>query len=431
MVELYDKLRIKSDSARVMTTKNVENVRGEKESAIRILENEQRKYWHTYKGQNIKNQSFAIKPEKIFYEYNGDYTDQDEVNQFNREMQSLMEFEFVILDYERGIPVISKIKLNTNSINEIYSVLKREDITVKRNREIKMYTQYMGVHDIMDAFCKSQVERLNDYKDAKYTSDIAINILKLLKYVLGNNSDIMERELSVAVLGDTKLFEKSYKSRICSIIEEYGELELDLSVLDKKEKEKAILEEYQVFSNPSYIFFKGNVDIHYVDGNSISVTPDNPIAILSEAIARIEMIKVNSNRIVTVENLTSYNRINDNKSTFIYLSGYHNTAKQRFLKKIAENNSGVSWFHFGDIDPDGYYILKNLVEKTGIAFVPLYMDVQQLINCKQYCKPLEKNDMVKANSLLKFHFYDEVMEFMLANNCKLEQEIISWLYERD
>lgn len=385
----------------------------------------------TYKGQNIKNQSFAIKPEKIFYEYNGDYTDQDEVNQFNREMQSLMEFEFVILDYERGIPVISKIKLNTNSINEIYSVLKREDITVKRNREIKMYTQYMGVHDIMDAFCKSQVERLNDYKDAKYTSDTAINILKLLKYVLGNNSDIMERELSVAVLGDTKLFEKSYKSRICSIIEEYGELELDLSVLDKKEKEKAILEEYQVFSNPSYIFFKGNVDIHYVDGNSISVTPDNPIAILSEAIARIEMIKVNSNRIVTVENLTSYNRINDNKSTFIYLSGYHNTAKQRFLKKIAENNSGVSWFHFGDIDPDGYYILKNLVEKTGIAFVPLYMDVQQLINCKQYCKPLEKNDMVKANSLLKFHFYDEVMEFMLANNCKLEQEIISWLYERN
>ncbi len=385
----------------------------------------------TYKGQNIKNQSFAIKPEKIFYEYNGDYTDQDEVNQFNREMQSLMEFEFVILDYERGIPVISKIKLNTNLINEIYSVLKREDITVKRNREIKMYTQYMGVHDIMDAFCKSQVERLNDYKDAKYTSDIAINILKLLKYVLGNNSDIMERELSVAVLGDTKLFEKSYKSRICSIIEEYGELELDLSVLDKKEKEKAILEEYQVFSNPSYIFFKGNVDIYYVDGNSISVTPDNPIAILSEAIARIEMIKVNSNRIVTVENLTSYNRINDNKSTFIYLSGYHNTAKQRFLKKIAENNSGISWFHFGDIDPDGYYILKNLVEKTGIAFVPLYMDVQQLINCKQYCKPLEKNDMVKANSLLKIHFYDEVMEFMLANNCKLEQEIISWLYERN
>ena len=109
------------------------------------------------------------------------------------------------------------------------------------------------------------------------------------------------------------MYELAKKSRICSIIEEFGALELDLSALDKKEKEKAILEEYQVFSNPSYIFFKGNVDIHYIDGSAICATPDNPIAILSEAIARIEMIKVNSNWIVTVENLTSYNRINDNE----------------------------------------------------------------------------------------------------------------------
>lgn len=385
----------------------------------------------TYKGQNIKHQSFTIKPEKIFYDYNGDYADQDEVDNFNGEMQTLMDFEYVTLEYVKGIRVISKIRLNTNSINEIYLVLKREDITKKRKREIEMYLQYMDIHYIMDAFCVKQIERLNDYKDAKYTFDIAINILKLLKFILGNSSDIMERELSVAVLGDTKLFEKNYKSRICSIIEEYGELELDLSALDKKEKEKVILEEYQVFSNPSYVFFKGNVEIHYIDGSYVSVTPDNPIAILSEAIARIEMIEVNSNRIVTVENLTSYNRINDNESTFIYLSGYHNTAKQRFLKKIAENNNGVSWFHFGDIDPDGYFILKNLVEKTGISFVPLHMDVEQLINYRQYCKPLEKNDIVKANSLLKAHFYDEVMEFMLANNCKLEQEIISWLNERN
>lgn len=250
-------------------------------------------------------------------------------------MQTLMDFEYVILEYVKGIRVISKIRLNTNSINEIYLVLKREDITEKRKREIEMYLQYMDIHYIMDAFCVKQIERLNDYKDAKYTFEIAINVLKLLKFILGNSSDIMERELSVAVLGDTKLFEKNYKSRICSIIEEYGEIELDLSALDKKEKEKVILEEYQVFSNPSYVFLKGNVEIHYFDGSCVSITPDNPIAILSEAIARIEMIEVNSNRIVTVENLTSYNRINDNQSTFIYLSGYHNTAKQRFLKRIA------------------------------------------------------------------------------------------------
>lgn len=35
--------------------------------------------------------------------------------------------------------------------------------------------------------------------------------------------------------------------------------------------------------------------------------------------------------------------------------------------------------------------------------------VRKLINCRQYCKPFEKNDMIKAKSLLKAHFYDEVM----------------------
>lgn len=100
----------------------------------------------------------------------------------------------------------------------------------------------------------------------------------------------------------------------------------------KKKKRKQFWRNIKFFQILHIFFFKGNVDIHYVDGHSISVTPGNPIAILSEAIARIEMIKVNSKRIVTVENLTSYNRINDNKLTFIYLSGYHNTASR--LKRM-------------------------------------------------------------------------------------------------
>ena len=385
----------------------------------------------TYRGQNIKNQSFSIQPEKVFGEYNGDYTDQDDVDSFNCEMQCLVNCGYVILSYVKGTSVISKIKLNINSLTEIYIVINREDITEKRKRESKIYSQYLDINYIIDAYCKKQMERLENYKNAEYPFNIANNILKLLKYIFQNKTDIMERELSVAVLSDTKLFEKSYRSRVCSIIEKYGRLDLDLDVLDKKEKERVILEEYQVYSNPSYIYFKGSVELFYYDGTSIVVKPDNPIAILSEVITQIKTIKVNSSQIVTVENLTSYNRINDNKSTFIFLSGYHNTAKQRFLKKLAENNSSVSWFHFGDIDPDGYFILRNLIRKTGISFVPLYMDVNQLIKYRQYCKPLEQNDIIKAKSLMRIPFYDVVMKFMLEHNCKLEQEIISWLGEND
>lgn len=46
VVELYDKLRGKSDNARVMTPKNVEKFRVDKENAQKALEEQQRKYWH-------------------------------------------------------------------------------------------------------------------------------------------------------------------------------------------------------------------------------------------------------------------------------------------------------------------------------------------------------------------------------------------------
>lgn len=385
----------------------------------------------TYKGINTKNQSFSVNPVKVFPDYDMDYTDQDEVDQFNTDMESLRYHNLIWIDYVKGTLVIEGIKLNTNSIIDVYQVLDRVDITQKRCREIDMYLDYMGMDYIIDAFCEKQIERLNNYKDAKYAANIALNILKLLKAIMNNKQEIMERELSIAILGDTKLFENSFRTRVCNIIEEYGNLSQDVSTLNKKEKEKSILEEFQVFSNPSYVFFKGNVEIDYIDGSSIVAREDNPIAISSEVFEKIHKIKVNSKQIVTVENLTSYNRINDSQTTFIYLSGYHNTAKQNFLIKTAEYNKDVAWYHFGDIDPDGYFILKNLISKTGIQFEPLYMGVKQLIDCKQYCKPLEKNDVTKARTLIDNHFYDEVMNFMLVNNCKLEQEIVSWLKENE
>ena len=385
----------------------------------------------TYRETATKNQSFSIKPEKVFPDYDGDYTDNDKVNQFNHEMQELADIDYVFLEYVRKVRVIDKIKLNVAALSDIYLSLGREDVTKKRVREIELYLKYKGINYIMDTFCDDQIDRLRNYKNAKFTSDIALNILELLKYILNNTQDIMERELSITVLGDTKLFENSYRSRVCKIIERYGNQEWDLSIFDMNspsEKEKAILEEYHIFSNPSYVFFKGNVELLYNDETSIKITPDKPIAILSETIAKINTIKIYSDRIITVENLTAYNRINDTNAVFIYLSGYHNTAKQNFLKKIGEDNKGASWYHFGDIDPDGYFILKNLIEKTGIPFAPLYMNIEQLKKYGKYCKHLEKNDIVKARSLIKLGFYREVMEFMLENDCKLEQEIISWSY---
>ena len=120
MVELYDKLRIKSDSARVMTSKNVENVRGEKESITRILENEQRKYWHII-GQS--DEKYGVGFISLFREQYRDIANIkiEEAKQKLEEQQHVLENAFMV-DFVAEIN--EAIREAKEEINEINKVLK-------------------------------------------------------------------------------------------------------------------------------------------------------------------------------------------------------------------------------------------------------------------------------------------------------------------
>ena len=129
---------------------------------------------------------------------------------------------------------------------------------------------------------------------------------------------------------------------------------------------------------------------------------------------------------MTIENLTSFNRIKESETFFIFLSGYHNSIKQFFLEKIYQQNANKAYYHFGDIDPDGFFILENLQKKTHIDFKPYKMGIEELEKYSDFSKILEENDITKANSLIEKGRFVELMNYMLKKNIKLEQEIISW-----
>ena len=77
--------------------------------------------------------------------------------------------------------------------------------------------------------------------------------------------------------------------------------------------------------------------------------------------------------------------------------------------------------HFGDIDAGGFYILQHLRNKTGIEFKPYQMDLQTLKSNLKYTKKLTETDRKRLTNLADGEF-KEVVNFMLENNCKLEQE---------
>ena len=184
----------------------------------------------------------------------------------------------------------------------------------------------------------------------------ARNILQLLTFILENKNEILERELSISVLSDSKKWENYYRNKVLRILKKSGYFEsLIENCADEKEENKVILEECNVFSNPSYVYFKGNGKITFQNGNIISITPEIPLALSSACIKEITDFEIKDTKIMTVENLTSFNRIKEAGTFYIFLSGYHNSAKQIFIKKIHSQISHNEYLLFVDIYPAGFY----------------------------------------------------------------------------
>ena len=384
----------------------------------------------TYKGKNSVSQSFSLKPSDVFKEYEKDSADINEVEDFEKQCRLLKSEKLVQLEwkYER-ISKITAVATEENW-NKIRAILGAKDKNTRLQEEIAFYSQFYessSTDQIVKDFCRSQIERLKEGKEAQFTQEDAKNTISLLNFILQNKNEILERELSVSALANTKLWEEKYKNRVLKILRQSGRFDtLTETCSDEKEVNKVILEECNVFSNPSYIYFKGNAKITFENGNCVAVSPDIPFALFSPAVHKVNSFEISDSKIMTVENLTSFNRINESDTFYIFLSGYHNSAKQNFLKKLYNQNPSKAYFHFGDIDPDGFFILENLRSKTGIDFKAHKMGIEELKKYPAFAKPLEKNDITKAKTLIESGKYTEIMEYILESNVKLEQEIVSW-----
>lgn len=126
---------------------------------------------------------------------------------------------------------------------------------------------------------------------------------------------------------------------------------------------------------------------------------------------------------MTSENLTTFNHFSEADALALYLGGYYNSHRRNFINKIYEQNPHISYYHYGDIDAGGFYILLHLREKTGIHFIPYHMDILTLQQYSEYTRSLTDNDKKRLKNLANSEFSDTVT-YMLEHNCKSEQEAL-------
>ena len=148
----------------------------------------------------------------------------------------------------------------------------------------------------------------------------------------------------------------------------------------------------------------------------------------SGSLAGIQKITVRASKVITVENLTTYHDCDEPDAVYIYLGGYHNTSKQKLLELIYTNNRDKDYYHEGDIDLYGFLILENLISRTQIPFKPLFMDVETIERFYRagLYKSLTARDrkMIDSKKNSQLSAYKDILDYMLENDCKVEQESI-------
>ena len=96
-------------------------------------------------------------------------------------------------------------------------------------------------------------------------------------------------------------------------------------------------------------------------------------------------------------------------------------------KKVSEDNS-KTYCHMGELSVYDFFILQNLKGTTDIPFMPIMMDVETIERFYKagIYKELTATDkkVIQEKKDTKLAAYADVLQFMLDNNCKVEQESI-------
>ena len=302
-----------------------------------------------------------------------------------------------------------------NVLSQIYLFLGREKKSDRRQKLTKLFTTFMsGGDETVEKYCKKQLENLEqnkaveffngDYEELKSVLECCIALKKLPQ-------EMYYRNFSVKQFGDSKKFE-ILQGKIGSLLFKYGNF---------SEKE-SVFDELGLLKTPSYIHIKGNVSIFWEDGKCLDAGGlDGGIGISTADVKKIVSVKIQDEKIVTIENLTSFFSFSRAGVCAVYLGGFCNHLRRDFLMKVYRSEPNKQYFHFGDIDAGGFYIFDDLCEKTGIPFQPLSMDMDTLYSYKPYWKELTKNDVTRLQKI-KSPVFQEVISYMLEQNCKLEQE---------
>lgn len=356
---------------------------------------------------------------------------QEYVSEDSYQYEEVIEEAVSFLERKNFIDVIrfngriDRVVLNIDLLKEVYKYLGKNSRLEKEKGYRTLFKKYEMSNLVMSFYQLINEKFLNfkSYKSYFNSKEELEEILVILSSLENQTTEISKRVFSSKYLGNSKRFEH-IEAKIIKIIKEI----LNISDLDND----SILLKFNIVKNPTFIYIKGKGKFRI---NTVEIDLeklDSELILSSNHLKKLEILSLNVEKIITIENLTTFYDYKDLSSLIIYLGGFHNQIRKEFLLKLKKYKNNLKFYHLGDIDAGGFYILNHLINDTGIKFQTIRMDIATLKQYKNYGDTLTIKDKKRLNDLkniANLKDYQEVINYMLEENIKLEQENIDYNYK--
>lgn len=389
------------------------------------------KKYNTRCAKNITtNRRILLRPTEVYEDYARNNADILEKQSIHEAAMELSDMGFISADYLKFSEDIEKIYLSEDKLDAVYEYLKNEYAVVPPDalaeQAKKTVDKYIHTGELAKKYCENILMQIQDPRFL-FDAERAEANLRMFDFLEKNKEELYVREVSMLVYGDSKWFENHNYEEVCAF------LRTAAGMIEEGERNDAVLGLFHVIPAEQEIFLKGSWKIEWeryvLDISGLK----GGIAIASGDVQSIKRITVNVENVMTVENKTSYQRLEGSNTAMMYLGGFANRHQIEFLKKVISDNPNVKYQHFGDIDVGGFLIHKHLCYETHRHFELYCMGIQQLKDLRfRHClRELTDNDLSRMESFIEDELYREILKYMKENNVKLEQEIVSYYLKQN
>lgn len=382
------------------------------------------------KGTNAIARRTQIEPSKLYKSYNRNDGDIAQIEAVNQAVRTCADKGYITFAMNGFSNEIAKIYLVDERVDDIETYLKRtygyEPMPAKLAYVAELLRRYEGRSPAADAECRKLRGFLERHQVPKEYGQLEA-VLKALVFIETNDTPLYLREASLLLYGDSKALETEFLGSVCNILRDvYGVL------CGENEMPDEILTQFQIVKEPQMLCIKGNVTLT-LRGKTLDVGAlRDGIVFRADELPYLEAVRVGASSWMTVENKTSYMRLRDTHTAYMYLGGYADRFQRDFLKLVYRDNSALTYYHFGDIDAGGFYIYEHLRRITGIPFAMYKMspDVLQDTRFAACLHELTETDRIRLQALAEQEPFKETATYMLEHNVKLEQEIVSYYEDK-